>query len=385
MMRINIIIRFLSIILLVGLVSCVKEFEPDLEDSATHKIVISGQLTDVEGFQMVDVTITSSLHKPSRIPLTNCILHLVCSDGKTWAYSEESDGVYQVWLNENELDYNKEYHLELITPNNERIVSMPEKFYSCPDVDEVYYKRDSIKSKFNGQVYLGLQFLLDLKAKDSDSRYFLFDVVETSEFHAPLPIEWWYDGVIHQEVPPDYSKSLCWNTQTINDVFVLATDNLASNEYVGHKLNFTDNHSQRLQHLYSINVKQYSITNNAYIYWNQMRTNMHQDGGLYNNQPFAIKGNFKNETNTDQEVLGFFFVSRVKEKRIFIPPQGFFIVDNSCGAPTELRFGLRDISPIQYPAYLVSTPTGYANSLLDKGCVDCTSDGGTTTKPDFWP
>jgi len=386
MMQINKIIRFAAIIFLIALISCVKEFEPNLDETTTQKVVVSGRLTDMEAYQKVDVSVTSSLSNPKRIPLEKCSIILHCSDGKTWNYSEVGNGIYQVWLNDNELDLTKEYHIEVITPDHQNIVSSPESFIGNPPVDSIYYAKDEYKNTFNGQLYKGLQFFMDLKAGENNSHYYLIDVVETSEYHTIMPIEWWFDGQLHKEVPPDYSKSLCWNTQSIKDIYVLTTANLSTNNYIGFKLNFTDNHSQRLEHLYSINVLQYSISKQAYNYWNQMRINLHQTGGLYNNQPFAIKGNMKNNSNPSNEVLGYFMVSRLKEKRIFIPPQGFDIIDNSCGQPAELRFGLRDISPSMYPAYLVTSPSGgYSNSLYDKACVNCTSDGGTTVKPSFWP
>ena len=384
-MRTSMIIRVFTIFLLVGLLSCVKEFEPNLDDASSKKIVISGKLLDMGGYQYLDITQTSSLKEPERIPIEKCKVVLWSQNGKSWNYSDFGNGVYRLWLNINDLDLTKAYHLEVMLPNHQKIVSVPERFSDCSNIGAIYYERKGYHNELNNEDYSGLQFKIDFKANNSDSRYYLYEVVETSEFHAPMPIEWWYDGVLHHESPPDYSKSVCWNTQVINDIYVLNTDNLSKNEYKGLELNFTDNHSQRLAHLYSINVKQYSLSKEAMTYWKQMRINMHQSGGLYNNQPIAVKGNLVNTTNPEQDVLGYFSVNKIKEKRIFVPVQGFIIIDNTCSEPAILRFGFRDISVFQYPAYLVGDQYGYENMLLDKGCVDCTSDGGVTYKPSFWP
>jgi hypothetical protein len=385
MMQINKIIALLGILLLVGLASCVKKYEPSFELSNSHKIVVSGNLTDLEGYHTVSVSVTSPIDRPENIPLINCKVNLCDESGNTWKYQESSPGRYELWLSDKEIDLSKSYYISIITPENQEIVSTIEGFENCPDVDSLSFERAEYPNELTGKISEGLQFFIDLKASDTDSRYYYYEVTETSEFHSPRPIEWWYDGIVHHEVPADYSKTLCWNTQIINDIFVLSTDNLSTNEYKMFKLNFTNNQSQRLAHLYSLNIRQFSISREAFIYWNQMRINKHQSGGLYNNQPLAVKGNMKNRTNPDQEVLGYFMVNKVKERRFFIPPQGLNIIDNTCGKPAKLRFGLRDIDPIQYPAYLDGDQNRYFNSLLDKGCVDCTSDGGTTTKPSFWP
>ena len=385
MMQNKYIRKVLGVIILLMMASCVKTYEPNLDIKDTQKIVVSGQLSDQEGMQSVAISVTSKLDFPKEIPLSNCTVKLKASNGHTWNYTEIEDGLYQLWLSNNELDLNLNYHIEVLTPDKQLIVSDDERFYDCPDVENLHYERAEKYNELTLNINSGLQFFIDFKGSLTDSRYYYYEVIETSEFHTPRPIEWWYDGVVHHEVPADYSKSLCWNTQRINDVFVLSTDNLSSNEYKMFSINFTSNQSQRLQHLYSLLVKQYSISNEAYVYWKQMQINMHQSGGLYNNQPIAAKGNMKNVDNPEADVLGYFMLGKVKERRFFIPPQGLEIIDNTCGKPAILRFGLRDIDPIQYPAYLDGDQNRYFNSLLDKGCVDCTSQGGTTTKPSFWP
>jgi len=384
MTRSRIYIWGLIMLLLVGLMSCVKIYEPDLTADDVQKIVVSGRLTEKEGFQQVEVSMTTSMVNPKLKYLPNCKVTLFSSDGKSWMYTQLNDEKYNLWLNKDELDLTESYYIEVITPGGERIVSEPESFSSNPDVNKVYYDVQGYHNDFNNQDYIGLQFYIDLLGSLSDSRFFLFNVIETYEFHTKGPIEWWYDGIIHHEYPPDYSKSICWNTLLIEDLYVLSTDNLNKNEYFKLKLNYTDNHSQRLQHLYSLNIQQYAITKNAYKYWKQMQENMHQTGGLYNNQPYAIAGNLINETDPKKPVLGYFMVGSLKEKRIFIQPQNFDIIDNTCDTAV-LRMGVREISPMSYPAFLTGNEHTYFNQIMSKTCVDCTADGGSTTKPVFWP
>ena len=383
--RISIIRTEVFLLLALTMFSCVKQFEPNLDASVTNKIVISGQLLDVEGYQKIDISVSSPINNPKRNPLEHCDVRLYDNNGKVWQYTEVSDGEYGLWLKSNELDLSKEYHIEVLTPDNQRIVSTPESFYSCPEVDILQFEKETHYNVVTKKEFPGLQFFINLKAKENDSRYYLYQVVETSEYHTKHPIEWWYDGSVHHEVPPDKSKSLCWRTKMIDDIFVLSTAHLSNNEYTKNRLNFTDNQSQRLQHLYSLLIKQLSLSKEAYIYWNQMRINQNQTGALYNNQPFPIKGNLVNVSNPDQRVLGYFMCSQIKEHRFFISPQGIDIIDNTCGKPVELRWGLQEIDPAQYPAYLDGNAFHYFNSLFDTRCVDCRAAGGTTVKPVFWP
>ncbi len=380
----KVIIWSIAAVLVFGLFSCIKQYNPDIQSSDTQKIVVSGQLTDVEGWQTVHVSLTSSIDNPKQIPLKNCQVKLISNSTQQWNYSEIKDGDYQLWLNNNEVLISDSFYIQVITPDGQRIESQAETFSKSSPIGLIHYSEDGYFNNINNQRYDGLQFYMDLSAKKDDSRFYYFQVVETFEFHTKGPIEWWYDGVVHHEVPLDYSKTLCWNTEKIDDIFVLSTENLNKNEYKDLKLNFTNNHSQRLAHLYSINLIQYAISKPAYRYWKQMRDNMHQTGGLYNNQPYPIRGNLINKTNPDKGVLGYFMVTTVKEKRIFVQPQGFDIIDNSCDTAI-LRMGLIEISPFQYPVYLDGNSQTYFNSVLAKPCVNCEAQGGSTTKPSYWP
>ena len=106
---------------------------------------------------------------------------------------------------------------------------------------------------------------------------------------------------------------------------------------------------------YSLLINQFALSEAAFSYWDQLRINSVNQGGLYEKQPLSIKGNLHNNTNPDQEVLGFFSASSVKSKRIFVKAVKNFEFDFStyC-APDPLGFvGLKAIEPSEYPAFLM--------------------------------
>ncbi len=378
-----------SILIILGIslftASCIKEFEPDLELDDTQKIIVSGQLNDQEAYQYVSISKTSGISKPKKLPISSCIVKLISSDNKSWDYTEYEDGEYRLWLNQGELDLSKSYKITILTADMQKLESSFETISKSSPIDSIYFEKENRVVNIAGDIRLGLQFLLNIDAKETESRYYRFEVIETYEYHTLYPIEWWYDGVLHHVSPPDYSKQQCWSTTNIKDIFVLSTDNLSSNQYIGLELNYTENYDQRLSHYYSLLVKQYAISKEAYTYWEQMRINFHQEGGLYENQPISIKGNITNTTNSEKVVLGYFSVVSFQEKRIIIPAQpDIDVIDNHCQT-FYLRRGLRDINPDHYPGYLLGDVNGWSPILLSAVCVDCTARGGSTTKPDYWP
>ena len=139
---------------------------------------------------------------------------------------------------------------------------------------------------------------------------------------------------------------------------------------------------------YSLLVKQYSLSNEAYDYWFQLQKQSQESGGLYETQPARVSGNISNVNDNEEVVLGFFNASSVTEKRIFVAESfNFGIYDARCTLDT-----IGPDRPLHsytlYPVYLISL-----NEIMGRGppygvgygiCFDCRKGGGKTEKPYFW-
>ncbi len=366
--------------------SCIEEFVPYIEAGESSKYVVFGELTTEHEDQVISVSLVSSIRDPQHIPLNDCIVRIVDGTGKTFDGIEFEDGKYKVHIPREYLSIGNTYRLEIETVAGAKLVSDFEELLACPDIDSVYFVRENIPTN-DPEVFIeGIQLYLNLDAQGSGNVYYKFDVEETWEYHTALPLEWYFDGTLHQVIPRDWSHNICWRTELIKDIFVLNTAELQDNAYKQYPLHFVDNTTQRLLYMYSILVKQYAISEQAYIFWDQLRMNNLEQGGLYDTQPLTVQSNLENQTNPDQAVLGYFKVSSVKTKRIFIKD-----VDNleiryqpTC-SPSVLRFGLRELTPDQYdyPVYLL-VDRG-AISELTPECIFCELAGGTTTRPYYWP
>ena len=150
-------------------------------------------------------------------------------------------------------------------------------------------------------------------------------------------------------------------------------------------MHFVDNQTVRLEYLYSILVKQYAISDSAYTYWDQLRTNSSSVGGLYEQQPLPVNGNLYNLTNPDKEVLGFFTVTYVQEKRIFVQNVDNLELDyESCALEEfDFRIGWRGYTEEEYPLYYLLIDQ--VPWILKGYCHDCRFQDGVLEKPDFWP
>ena len=133
-------------------------------------------------------------------------------------------------------------------------------------------------------------------------------------------------------------------------------------------------------------IKQFALNEGAYVYWDQMRLNSSSEASLYEKQPISIKGNLYSLTNPDVEILGFFSVTAMKSKRIFVKdvPDLELDYNDFCPEPVGLdRMGWRGYSEDQYPVYFILV--NEVPKILTWTCVDCLVIGGTNVKPDYWP
>jgi hypothetical protein len=377
--------RYIYIIALfaVMLTSCIKPYEPVIESKDASKYVVSGQVVKGEDVQLVNVSVTSPISKPEYIPVTGCQVTISDDKGNNFEAADQSDGNYTFHIPDSYLSTGTPFMIKILTPAGINIVSDFDTLNECPEVDSVYYTFDDIPTTDPEVFKKGLQFYIDLNAENTSSHNFRWEAIETWEYHSVYPIEWYYDGTIHHVYPPDYSRMVCWRTEMVKNIFTLSTENLEQNAYKFFPLHFVDNYSSpRLVYGYSLLISQFALSNAAYSYWEKLRINSSDQGGLYDKQPLAIRGNLHNETNQDQDVLGFFGVTAVKSKRIFVSniPNEYV---KDC-APIAMR-GLFELTPGDYPAYLYGDETGYSLALLIPECVDCLVSKGTNVKPDFWP
>lgn len=367
--------------------SCIKPFDPGLNDLASNKFVVQGSVSSIEGWQYVYISNTSNISQAEYNPINDCQAEIIDDQGNIFGLSQYEDGVYRVWMNSTDLVPYRSYMVKVITPDGQILESDFDQLPEGPDeVGDVYYEIKDIPTNDPEYTIHGVQLYTDFSANPEDSKYYRWKLTETWEFHTDYDIEFYYDGVVHQVSPPDTSQRVCWKTILVPEVYTLSTVNLSENALNAVPLNFIYNTSNRLKIMYSLYIEQSALSEDAYNYWDKLRINSNQDGGLYTTQPLSVKGNIKNISDPEKEVLGFFQANALSIKRIFIEPNPDFELNllSSCQI-NALRFGFIEIPTSEYPAFLFSNGGTYSLATMTDECVLCSASNGTNNKPDYWP
>jgi len=330
--------------------SCIKRFEPEIKSSDSMKYVVTGGVNRGDSIQYVSISTASLLRMPKFVPIVSCNVKIIDAKGNEYKGRDMVDGTYAFNIPQTELVPGNSFRVDIVVPEGAHIVSDFDQISDCPPIDSLYYNLKDIPTSNPFNPIRGLQFYIDLDATNYICRNYRVEATETWEYTA--------------KYFETSEGAVCWLTVNIRNIFTISTENQVENVYKKSALNFVDNYSsQRLRYMYSLLVNQYSLSDAASEYWNKVKINTMDQGGLYENQPYQVVGNLHNISNPSQSVLGFFGASTRTTKRIFagqIP-----------GLPIEYE----DCRPLQSP-----------HERHNPECVDCRNKvGGTNKKPDYWP
>jgi len=368
--------------LLILLTGCTEPYMPHIDQGPGEAIVVNGQVTDREGYQVISISVTSPFNDPGYLPLSGCKVEIHDQEEHVFTGEESEPGKYSVWIDKEFLEPGTSYRARIITPGGEEILSAYDMMPAPAVIDTIYFEREERTAGVTGRTVPGLQFYADITGTGSDSRHYRLSIEETWEYHTLYPIEGYYDGRVMYVYPPDYSKNVCWKTQLVKNIFTMSTVPLVDNFHKGYPLQFTDNTTKKLLIGYSPLVTLYAVSEASYDYWEQQRVNSEDQGGLYDHQPVQVRGNLENTTDPEKKVLGFFGAAAMDQKRIFV--EGIEDMEfpddlNLCEPMSLGREGWRQFRRSDYPIYFVGSQL-----QVEKICVDCTYQGGVTSKPAFW-
>ncbi len=142
---------------------------------------------------------------------------------------------------------------------------------------------------------------------------------------------------------------------------------------------------------YSSLIRQYALTESTFSYWRNLEILNENSGSLFDPPPAAVLGNISNVNNNDEPVLGFFQVSGVSEKRVFVHNEE---LPSLFRAPSDYEFcKMVDVagkgeSYIQ-DGWIVSFRYFEIDSVEHTvlinfaACYDCTARG-SNIRPEYW-
>jgi hypothetical protein len=377
--------KFLYIgLILLCTVSCVEPFQPEIKDRQ-DLLVVDGRITDKPGPHYVRISRASPYNDPGFIPVKGCVVRIEDQDGRGVTYAEYEPGNYRADLDESFLDVNNAYRLYVYTVDGEEYLSDYDSLLPCPPVDSLFYEIDFPVSDDPEITFLGgVQIYVDIRGEKDDSRNFLWELEETYKYLAHYFIQYlWENDSVYEFDPPSDSLTHCYKSGPISEIYTATTRRLVTNDLNKYPLNYVSAWGPRLRYEYGLLVTQYSLSDEAYLYWEKIRTLTDEEGSLYESQPANADGNIHNINDPEEQILCFFYASQVQEKWIQFerPITEMYNLDEPCWLQ------LADLDHLESGSFMVSVdedgmgpPYGSGNNE----CFDCRMKGGSLEPPTHW-
>lgn len=379
-------IIFITSLLSLQVNSCKEAYWPEL-DKYENVLVVDGMITNEPGPYTIQLSVSAPLDSAELIPYPDCQLVILDNLGNSESLTETEPGVYISSAGSLRGVIGRKYQLQIHSPDGEYYASTFEELKEPVDLAAVYAEIEYRQDENYDYDLVGYQFYLDTELAKQDTNYLFWRADATYHYQSDFTIRWYYDGVLNWFHGPD-SLYNCWKSYPVSQIFTANTQSLKQPKIDKYALHYVNTQSRQLSVKYSLLVRQFTISKEAFIFWSGIENQNSEQETLYMSQPYQISGNVKNTTNDQEPVLGYFLVAGISQKRIFVdrPPSNipfhYYICELDNG--DFHSYGQMPMAdPVYYPIYAIETPGG-RRAVPNPPCVDCRLKGGTITKPDFW-
>lgn len=392
---------------IIALTTCIDPYYPELGNYESL-MVVDGLVTDKN--IPSEVRLTKTFQTLDSVPekISDAIVYVTDEAGNRANFYYSGDGVYKSRTSEFSGQPGKTYTLHIETVDGKKYLSEPCVMFSVPGIDSVYYTRREKINSATGNEESGIEISLDSDETNGDNEFLRWEYEETWKFRMPFPQK--YIFVSDSEIIELKNiKEHCWKTNKSNEILtnlILPDHNSIKNEALCF---IPPAESDRLTIQYSILVKQFSISSREYTFWNNLKQVNETGGNIFDTQPYPVISNIYNIGDPDEKVLGYFKVSAVKEKRIFITandikglnlpsykyscqefvvsPENYPAVDHQGTLMTWDQLYEMFMAAVGFtfirPIYAGQPGILYKLVFASKECSDCGLTGDIT-RPDFW-
>ncbi|MDX1272282.1 DUF4249 domain-containing protein [Bizionia paragorgiae] len=412
--------NILTLIVLLISFSCTEEIP--LETIGFNDVlVVEATITNEFKHQEIKISRTYLLEESNQRIEENANVSIIDSQGNTYHFSQNSEGTYVSDI-EFEALLNINYTLLVTTSDGKNYNSSETKLSPLSQIDDLY-----AEIALEGAQANKVHVLLNSNNEGSNAQYFRYEYTETHKIVVP-----YYgnsDAVITNVqdngnefeiliVPKTENKEICYTTKTSNNIIQTSTNQLGNNLVNKFVIRTLDKEDVRLRDRYTIEVKQYVQSPEAYNYYRIINDLSADESLLSESQPGYVVGNINALNNSNERVIGFFEVASVSSERIFFnyedlslpqPPypydclyrtneiseaepynfnynENHLVLDytlagDAPGVPNQRAQLLNFLSPIRNYQYVSGGFPIY--NIVSPECGDCTSYS-SNIQPEFW-
>lgn len=291
--------------------ACIDEIKLNV-DTEQRTLVVDGFVTDNLGDFQLKLSQSSVIgigNDNILDPESGARVTLLDTDGGSYPYTEleEDAGIYRLEAFKAERD--KFYFIDIVLQNGKHYQSKPSKLRSSSKIDDISYTVSENTFRNNvGDLVTEEQITLKI---DTDVR----DAVQ------PPFLRWRVEGeyVIREGGGVNLNPKRCFVTNNLDqnvvsvfDARELSEGTLKNQEIASTILNF------RFTEQFCFHISQYSISEEEFDYWNNIKEVIEINGSLFDPPPGTVIGNIRNIEDPNEIAVGYFSVASIFSLRDFV-------------------------------------------------------------------
>jgi hypothetical protein len=385
----------IGLALIISVTGCIDPFHLDLEDYESL-LVVEGMITDEHEAYIIKLSRTFQNEDAESEMVTGAEVTVQDENGLSTEFHESEPGIYKSDHSQFTGRVGGTYTLFIRTEDGAEYASDACTLNAIPEIDSLYYEVDS-EFFDNGTVEeAGLRIYLDTDNQEVASPYIRWEFEEVWKFRVPYPV--FHEGLGYMEykyVPME--NDICWRYERSKQILIYSSAEQSTDRISRKPIFFiASGRSDRLLKQYSILVRQYSVSEQEYAFWENLKEITESGGDIFEKQPFPIVGNIRCVNRESLKVLGYFQVSAVSSRRMYITksqvqeldlPEYEYPCDRRVYRNRQLNVGLyMNLLNTGYVLFYVveddfGNPVNWQFTHAE--CADC-SLTGEPEQPDFW-
>jgi hypothetical protein len=371
------LLKFVAFLSLFFAESCIEPFSPPEVNSVENHLVVDGFLNVGKDSSRIELSRTQNVNQAGRpVSETGADISVEAESGEVYPFTESRLGRYS--LAPKQYNAAGKYRLRIKTKDGKEYTSDYVGVSITPAIDSISNKYDGIQD--------AMIFYVNAHDAQGKTQFYRWKYEETWEYRSAYSS---FIEVINKKyVTRSKDISQCWGNTKSGSILLGTTIKLTSDVIKDLPLFRVPVSTNKLFIKYSVLVRQYGLSREAFEYWTSLSKTTQGTGSLFDPQPSQVTGNIKNTANAKDLVFGYFSASTEEIKRITITPRlGRY---PTCMEPDTFDIACNPLSKRQCGLETTSLLMSYGGErgeyLLGAApsCLDCRTQGGTTEKPGFW-
>jgi len=303
---------YLLILLATIITACKKLYNPPATSTPGSYLVVEGVINSGNDSTIIKISHTVKLSEKTSVnPELDAVVTVDGDQNVSYPLVGIGNGRYvSAGLN---LNSAHKYRLNVKTAAGKQYLSDYVDVVNSPPIDSISF---DLKGSVTGP---GLNIYVNTHDQNNKARYFRWDYQQTWIIHAGFESLYKSTGdtVLKRDLVNDNIYT-CWLSDTSSSIVLGSSAKLTQNVILANPITSIASTAEKLGVAYSIIVKQYALTPEAFNFYTNLKKNTEQLGSIFDAQPSEISGNIHSVANPAEPVIGYISAGSPSSKRIFI-------------------------------------------------------------------